>query len=62
MSRRKCRIAVFGSFYRGFYLLNELLHGQFERASVCVVGVATDDPTAPLSAQSIVYGSTRTRL
>lgn len=44
-SRRKCRIAVFGSFYRGFYLLNELLHGELSE-NVCVVGVATDDPTA----------------
>lgn len=38
----KIRIAVFGSFYRGYYLLDELLNGvhcsQFE-----VVGVATDD-------------------
>jgi methionyl-tRNA formyltransferase len=44
-SRPKCRIAVFGSFYRGFYLLNELIHGDL-REQVTVVGVATDDPGA----------------
>ena len=43
MSRRKCRIAVFGSFYRGFYLLDELLYGSLSD-KVSVVGVATDDP------------------
>ena len=43
MSRRKCRIALFGSFYRGFYLLNELLLGRLSE-QVTVVGVATDDP------------------
>ncbi len=42
---RKCRVAVFGSFYRGFYLLNELLHGTLSE-QISVVGVATDDPTA----------------
>ena len=43
MSRRKCRIALFGSFYRGFYLLNELLLGRLSEQAT-VVGVATDDP------------------
>ena len=45
MSRRRCRVAVFGSFYRGFYLLNELLQGSISQ-QVQVVGVASDDPKA----------------
>lgn len=37
------RVAVFGSFYRGYHVLHELLYGALaERVSV--VGVATDDP------------------
>ncbi|MBK6592092.1 MAG: formyltransferase domain-containing protein [Burkholderiales bacterium] len=39
------RVAMFGSFYRGFYLLNELLQGDISE-QVTVVGVATDDPEA----------------
>ncbi|MGS0743658.1 formyltransferase family protein [Glaciimonas sp. GG7] len=39
------RIAVFGSFYRGFHVLSELLKGPFG-ARVEVVGVATDDVSA----------------
>ncbi len=27
MNDRKTRVAVFGSYYRGFYLLNELIQG-----------------------------------
>ena len=37
------RIALFGSFYRGFHVLNELLFGPLSR-SLTIVGVATDDP------------------
>lgn len=40
----KIRVAVFGSFYRGFYVLKELLSGPLS-ANLIVVGVATDDPT-----------------
>lgn len=40
----KIRIALFGSFYRGFYLLQELLHGDISKY-ITIVGVATDDPT-----------------
>jgi methionyl-tRNA formyltransferase len=40
----KVRIAVFGSFYRGYYVLHKLLHGDISQ-HVEVVGVATDDPT-----------------
>ncbi|HSX94070.1 MAG TPA: formyltransferase family protein [Hydrogenophaga sp.] len=36
------RIAVFGSFYRGYCLLDALLHGP-HRGQFRVVGVATDD-------------------
>lgn len=39
----KMKIALFGSFYRGYYLLNELLYGPL-RARIEVVGVATDQP------------------
>ncbi|NEX64812.1 formyltransferase family protein [Noviherbaspirillum galbum] len=38
----KVRIAVFGSFYRGFHVLSELLKGPVSKM-VQVVGVATDD-------------------
>ena len=40
----KTRIAVFGSFYRGYYVLSELLFGAVSE-QVVVVGVATDDPS-----------------
>jgi methionyl-tRNA formyltransferase len=38
----KIRVVVFGSFYRGFYVLNELLSGDI-CDKVVVVGVATDN-------------------
>lgn len=37
------RVAVFGSFYRGYYVLSELLAPEL-RDVIKVVGVATDDP------------------
>ena len=40
------RIAVFGSFYRGYFVLDELLHGPF-REAFQIVGVATDDVRQP---------------
>lgn len=40
----KVRVAVFGSFYRGYYVLHELLNGDI-RDQLEVVGVATDDAT-----------------
>lgn len=43
MARKKYRVAVFGSFYRGYYVLSELLHGSISDI-VSVVGVASDDP------------------
>lgn len=43
MATGKVRIALFGSFYRGFYMLNELLFGEISER-IEVVGVATDDP------------------
>ena len=39
------RIAVFGSFYRGFFVLNELLKGPLKER-LQVVGCATDDPAS----------------
>lgn len=41
---KKIRVALFGSFYRGYYMLSELLHGP-HRELFSVVGVATDDVT-----------------
>lgn len=38
------RVMMFGSFYRGFAVLNELLHGPL-KGQIQVVAVATDDPT-----------------
>ncbi len=45
MSKPLVRMAVFGSYYRGYNLLHEMLHGSI-RDMVKVVGVATDDPSA----------------
>lgn len=39
----KTRVAVFGSFYRGYYVLSELLSGAVG-SMLEIVGVATDDP------------------
>lgn len=47
------RVAVFGSFYRGYHVLHELLYGALSQQLV-VVGVATDDP-----AQSYVSAARR---
>jgi len=46
MSQPRVRIAVFGSFYRGFFVLDELLHGPLKDCFE-VVGVASDDVDAP---------------
>ena len=45
MVNEKFKVVMFGSFYRGFYLLNELLHGDIKE-QVTVVGVASDNPAA----------------
>ena len=42
MVEQVIKVAVFGSFYRGYYVLDELLNGPFKER-FCVVGVATDD-------------------
>lgn len=42
-SSGRMRVALFGSFYRGFFVLSELLHGAI-KDKIDVVGVATDDP------------------
>jgi methionyl-tRNA formyltransferase len=42
MKDGKLTIALFGSFYRGYYMLDELLHGPL-KAHFSLVGVATDD-------------------
>lgn len=49
------RVAVFGSYYRGYNLLHEMLHGSIS-GCVRVVGVATDDPSVPwVSAEKRVW-------
>ncbi len=53
MPKEKIRIALFGSFYRGYYVLDELLHGPLKDC-FSVVGVATDDVT-----QSFISGKAR---
>ena len=52
MSREKIRIAMFDSFYRGFYVLEELLHGHF-KDQFLVVGLATDDVTQPFISRNL---------
>jgi methionyl-tRNA formyltransferase len=42
----RTRLSLFGSGYKAFYTLQELVHGEL-RDRVCVVGVATDDPDKP---------------
>lgn len=51
MSQNPVRVAVFGSFYRGFYVLAELLQGE-HRERFQVVGVATDDVSQPFISPS----------
>lgn len=45
MSKPLVRMAVFGSYYRGYNVLHEMLHGPIGQM-VNVVGVATDDPAS----------------
>ena len=40
---KKVKVVMLGSFYRGYYLLNELLFGEISQL-IEIVGVATDDP------------------
>jgi len=49
---KRARVAVFGSFYRGYYVLDELLHGPL-RELFTVVGVATDDVTQPFISREL---------
>lgn len=46
MKATPLRVALFGSFYRGFYVLQELIKLQDEE-KIKIVGVATDDPSQP---------------
>jgi methionyl-tRNA formyltransferase len=45
-SRSPIRVALFGSYYRGFYTLIELLDLQHNLNGIEIVGVASDDPSA----------------
>jgi methionyl-tRNA formyltransferase len=45
------RVALFGSYYRGFYVLHELLSGPLSDR-IEVVGVATDDPDSTFVSRS----------
>ena len=42
----KLKMAAFGSFYRGYYVLDELLYGPL-KDHFKVVGVASDDVREP---------------
>jgi methionyl-tRNA formyltransferase len=48
----KIKIAVFGSFYRGYYVLDELLNGPF-KDHFSIVGVGTDDVSQPFSSSHV---------
>lgn len=50
-SEGKIRVALLGSFYRGYYLLQELLSGEVSDR-VKVVGVATDVPAKSFTSAS----------
>jgi methionyl-tRNA formyltransferase len=53
---QKTRVAVFGSFYRGYHILNNLLNDPELAKRIEIVGVATDDPTKPgVSAKKRVW-------
>jgi methionyl-tRNA formyltransferase len=40
------RVAIFGSYYRGYYTLSEVLDLKHNLNGLEIVGVATDDPSA----------------
>jgi methionyl-tRNA formyltransferase len=42
---KKLRVALFGSYYRGFHVLSELLQGPLQD-QIELVGIATDNPDA----------------
>lgn len=46
LSKRKTRVALFGSYFRGYCVLGELLYGEI-RDRLEIVGVATDDVAQP---------------
>jgi len=48
----KFKVAIFGSFYGGFHVLKELLHGDLA-PRIQVTGVATDDPTQPFTHSNV---------
>jgi methionyl-tRNA formyltransferase len=52
MNTKRIRVAVFGSFYRGYYVLDELLHGPLKELFT-VVGVATDDVAQPFISRDL---------
>lgn len=45
-NQKKTRVVVFGSFYRGYHILSNLLNDKELMKRVEIVGVATDDPNA----------------
>lgn len=52
MEKRPLKVALFGSFYRGFYVLSELIELSRVLNGVEIVGVATDDPSASYTSPS----------
>lgn len=45
LSMKKIKVALFGSYYRGYEVLKSLLAYQKLHKSIEIVGVATDDPS-----------------
>ena len=52
MNPSKIKIAVFGSFYRGYFVLDELLNGPL-KDRFSIVGVATDDVSQPFISSDV---------
>lgn len=52
MSCRKIKIAVFGSFYCGYYVLDKLLYGPLKE-HFKVVSVASDDVREPFISSEV---------
>src|SRR5687768_18599446 len=48
----KTRVVVFGSFYRGYHILKNLLEDSELQKRIEIVGVATDDPSKSFTSPS----------
>ncbi len=48
----KMRVAIFGSFYRGYHILSNLLNDSELMNKIEIVGIATDDPSQKFTSAS----------